>query len=182
MMLRWLGIALTFRWRPRLGLLDVGRLRMRVWPSDLDANLHMNNARFFSAADLGRLDQGLRSGVWREALRRGWKPVAGDSNARYSASLQPFARYELQTRMLGWDDKWFFSEHRFISRGRVAAVVVVRYLFLNSRGAVPTEKVLGLIGPNVAAPELPAWVQQWSRAQSLLSTQLKHERSAAEAA
>lgn len=180
-MLRWLYIVLTLRWRSKLELLGLSRLQLRVWPSDLDANLHMNNARFFSAADHGRLDQGLRSGLWREALRRGWKPMAGDSNARYSASLQPFARYVLETRMLGWDQKWFFSEHRFVSGGGVVAVVVVRYLFLSSRGKVPTAKVLELIGHATPSPELPEWVQQWSGAQTLLTTQLKKEHLAVEA-
>src|SRR3546814_3162521 len=89
---------------------------------------------FRSVADLGRLDLGLRSRVWLRAFKRGWRPMAGDSNARFSSSLQPFRRYELQTRTLGWNQKWIFCEHRFVRGDRVCALVVVRYLFVSKRG------------------------------------------------
>ncbi len=179
MMLRWLGLALTTSLRGKLDLLASSRLRMRVWPSDLDANLHMNNGRFFSVADLGRLDHGLRSGLWREAFRRGWRPMAGDSNARFSASLAPFAAYELHTRLLGWDDKWFFVEHRFVRGSRVTALVAVRYLFVQSGALVSTAKALATIDYASPSPALPDWVRQWRDAQTTLTTQLKTEHQGA---
>jgi hypothetical protein len=46
--------------RPRLGVLDECRVALRVWPNDLDSNLHMNNSRYLLAMDLGRWDYGLR--------------------------------------------------------------------------------------------------------------------------
>src|SRR3546814_16970714 len=118
----WVG--LSFRWRGPLGALCTSRLQLRVWPGDIDMNLHMNNGRYFSVADLGRLDLGLRSRVWLRAFKRGWRPMAGDSNARFSRSLQPFRRYELPTRPLGWNQKWIFCEHRFVRGDRVSSVVV----------------------------------------------------------
>ncbi|TJY56651.1 thioesterase [Sinimarinibacterium sp. CAU 1509] len=166
-------IWLTYRRRGRLDLFEHSRLRLRVWPGDLDLNFHMNNGRYFTIADLGRLDWGLRSNVWRSALRRGWRPMAGDSNARYSRSLQPFERYTLNSTLLGWDDKWFFCEHRYESRGRVCATVLVRYLFVSKRGKVPTRKVLELAGHDYASPALPEYLERWHQAQDLLSAELK---------
>ena len=136
MPLRGLWLLLSFRWRAPLDVLATSRVRLRVRLRDLDSNLHMNNGRYFSIADFGRFDLGLRSGLWWPALRRGWQPVAGDADARFSRSLQPFQRYELQSRLLGWDDKWFFSEHRFVRDGRVCALVVVRYLLISKQGPV----------------------------------------------
>lgn len=176
-MLRILGIVLTRWMRPPLDLLDTSRMKLRVSLGDLDSNLHMNNGRYFSIADLGRFDQGLRAGFWKQALRRGWRPIAGDSNARYSASLRPFQRYELHTRLLGWDAKWFFAEHRFMLGARVAAVVVVRYLFVSKRGSVATALVLATIGYDQPSPELPRWAAQWRDAQTALAAQLKQESS-----
>src|SRR3546814_13366501 len=84
--------------------------------------------------------------------------MAGDSNARFSSSLQPFRRYELQTRTLGWTQKWIFCEHRFVRGDRVCELVVVRYLFVSKRGPVPPSKVMALSGGEPQAPTLPDWV------------------------
>lgn len=184
MMMLWrsLWIWLSFRWRGRLAVLDTSRLALRVWPGDLDMNLHMNNGRYFSVADLGRLDLGLRSGVWWKALRRGWRPVAGDSDARFSSSLQPFQTYELQSRLLGWDQKWTYGEHRFVRDGRVCALVLVRYLFVSSKGPVPPAKIMEVCGGGEQTPTLPEWVLRWSENQDRISAMLKAEHAAAAAA
>lgn len=176
MLLRTLSTVLTHPLRGRLPLLASSVLRLRVLPGDLDSNLHMNNGRYFSVADLGRFDHGLRSQLWGRALRRGWRPVAGDADGRFSISLRPFQRYTLHTRLLGWDAKWFFVEHRYRLGARVAALVLVRYLFVGKQGPVPTAQVLAAIGHNEASPELPAWVMQWRDAQAALVAQLKAER------
>jgi acyl-CoA thioesterase FadM len=175
MLWRSLWIWLSFRWRGRLGPLDTSRLRLRVWPGDIDMNLHMNNGRYFSVADLGRLDLGLRSGVWLQALRRGWRPMAGDSGARFSRSLQPFEQYELQSRTIGWDQKWTYSEHRFVRDGRVCALVLVRYVFVSKQGPVPPSKVMEVCGGGAQTPTLPDWVLRWSENQDRISAVLKAE-------
>src|SRR3546814_6266435 len=88
MMMFWrsLWVWLSFRLRGPLDALGTSRLQLRVRPGDIDMNLHMNNGRYFSVADLGRLDLGLRSRVWLRAFKRGWRPMAGDSNAPFSRS------------------------------------------------------------------------------------------------
>ncbi len=178
---RTLYVLMTWRRRGAVGLFDVSRLWLRVMPAEIDFNLHMNNGRYFSAADIGRLDWGLRSALWRKAFRHGWRAVAGDSNARFSASLQPLQRYALDTRLLGWDTKWFFCEHRFMHGDQVCATVLVRYLFLSRRGKVPPQKVLQLCGYDTPPPPLPVWALRWHEAQERLTEALKAQASAAAA-
>lgn len=180
MMMLWRGLSvwLEFRWRAPLGVLGRSRLRLRVWPGDLDLNLHMNNGRYLSVADLGRLDLGLRSGIWLAALRRGWRPLAGDATVRFSSSLQPLRRYELETRTLGWNDKWIFCEHRFVRGGRICALLLVRYLFVSQRGPVPAAQVMALGGEDQPSPVLPDFVLRWSDTQDQISAMLKTEHAA----
>lgn len=170
---RTLWVLLSWRLRGAAALLDVTRLRLRVLPTEIDFNLHLNNGRYFSIADIGRLDWGLRTALWRKALRRGWRPVAGDSNARFSRSLEPLQRYTLESRLLGWNEKWFFCEHRFVRDGRVYATVLVRYLFISRRGKVPTAKALQLCGYARPSPTLPDWVLGWHEAQERLTASLR---------
>ncbi|SFF50728.1 Acyl-CoA thioesterase FadM [Fontimonas thermophila] len=170
---RTIWVLLSWRLRGPVGLFDPSSITLRVMPGEIDFNLHMNNGRYFSAADIGRLDWGLRSGLWRRALRHGWRAVAGDSNARFSISLQPLQRYRLDSRLLGWNEKWFFCEHCFVRNGRVCAVVLVRYLFLSRRGKVPPTKVLQMCGYDAVSPPLPDWVLHWHQAQEQLTASLK---------
>lgn len=174
MLLRSLWIIFQARWRRRLSIDGCSRIRLRVWPNDLDLNIHLNNGRYFSAADIGRFDWWLRTGLWHTTRRLGLRPMAGDASARFSRSLQPFQRYRLETRLLGWDHKWFFAEHRFMARQRTCAVVTVRYLFIagDGRKASPAE-VLTQHGWQQPAPELPSWVRDWSAGQDRLSKSLR---------
>lgn len=178
MLFRSLWIWLSFRLRGPLPVLGTSRLQLRVWPGDIDMNLHMNNGRYFSVADLGRLDLGLRSRVWLRAFKRGWRPMAGDSDARFSSSLQPFRRYELQSRTLGWNQKWIFCEHRFVRDDRVCALVLVRYLFVSKQGPVPPSKVMALGSADAQTPTLPDWLLRWSDTQDRITTMLKTEYAA----
>lgn len=178
MLLRSAWAWLRYLWCGDIERFGSSTLRLRVWPGDLDFNLHMNNGRYFSIADLGRVDLGQRSRLWRGALKRGWRPMAGAATGRFLRALQPFERYALCSRTIGWDEKWVFCEHRFLHRDQLCAIVVVRYLFVGRGGAIPAHELLSLAGPVPASPALPDWVQRWHDAQESLTTALKTERAA----
>ncbi len=163
LLFRTLCKGLTLRFRSPLEALGSSVLAFRVWPNDLDVNVHMNNGRFLSVMDLGRFDLTFRTGLGKAMLRNRWQPLVGGVTIRYRRSLDPFEAYELHTRLLGWDAKWFFLEQRFMKRGGVlAAEGVVRALFRGREGNVPVAEVLrqmGYAGPDLEAPEA---IRQWA--------------------
>jgi acyl-CoA thioesterase FadM len=132
--------------KPRLGLFDSSVLSFQVWPTDLDINLHMNNARYLSFMDLGRTDLLLRAGMLRTAFNERWRPVVGNIDIKFRRSLLPFRRFKLTTRLLGWDDKWFYLEQQFVSANEVYAVAKVRGLLIGRNGSVPSQIVLDRMG------------------------------------
>lgn len=141
--------------RGRLDLLAASSLPMRVWPTDLDVQMHMNNGRYLSLADLGRVDLLVRSGFWREARRRGWFPLVGASAIEYRRPLRAFERYRLTTRLLGWDERWFYVEQSFSHGEKVAAVATVKAMIRGASGAVPTADALAAVGVSGPSPALP---------------------------
>lgn len=163
LLFRTLWKGLTLRFRPPLEALGSSVLAFRVWPNDLDVNVHMNNGRFLSVMDLGRFDLTFRTGLGKAMLRNRWQPLVGGVTIRYRRSLDPFEAYELHTRLLGWDAKWFFLEQRFMKRGEIlAAEGVVRALFRGREGNVPVAEVLrqmGYEGPDLEAPEA---IRRWA--------------------
>lgn len=139
--------------RGKLGLFDTSSVAMRVWPNDLDVQMHMNNGRYLSVMDLGRIDLLVRSGFFQEARRRGWFPLVAATAVEYCRPLKLFERYDLHTRLLGWDERWFFLEQQFTRGGKPVAVGTVMAAIRGRAGAVPTTEAVGSIG---AAPDSPA--------------------------
>ena len=41
------------------------RVFFRVWPTDLDINLHMTNSRYLAMMDMARINMMLRTGLWQ---------------------------------------------------------------------------------------------------------------------
>ena len=111
LLFRLIRVVIAALLRPRLDMLDTSELTLRVWPNDLDLNLHMNNGRYFTVMDLGRIDLMIRTGVARWMWRRKWTPVVASETMRFPRALKPFQRYRLKTRVLCWDERWIFLEN-----------------------------------------------------------------------
>ena len=141
--------------RRRSGVLDESLLRLRVWPTDMDLNFHLNDGRYMSLAGLARVDLMLRSGLLRRAFSRGWYPVVASAIVRYRREIKWMEKFELRSRMVGWDDKWVYFEHRFEKNGDLAAIAYARGVMRNRDGAVPTSDVMALVGHTAPSPPLP---------------------------
>jgi acyl-CoA thioesterase FadM len=150
-----------------MGFLDESAIRLRVWPNDLDANLHMNNSRYLLAMDVGRWELVIRTGLWRELLRRRWFPVVGSATLRFRRPLDPFQRYRLVTRLVAWDEKWCFLEQRFERGGHAHAVGRVKALFRGPQGHVSSAALLAAAGyPEAAARRVPDAIRRWQEAEA----------------
>jgi acyl-CoA thioesterase FadM len=178
---RLIWMLLTARLRGPLKLFDTAVLRLRVLPNDLDVNGHVNNGRYLTMADLGRLDFAIRTGSARIAIANRAIPLVGDAVAKFRKDLRPFQRFELQTRLLGWDDKWAFTEHRFVRGGRVVGVVVTRGQFRTAEGPLARSTLLSGLGlaPDTPSPALPGWALAWHRSSDELGAALREEEQQA---
>jgi acyl-CoA thioesterase FadM len=148
---------------PPLTTLGGSVLRLRVLPTDLDTNMHMNNGRYLSMMDLGRFDLVVRSRLHRPLIRLRWKPLVGSATIRFRRSLRPFQAYDLRTRVLCWDDKWFVFEQRFDSEGSLYALGLVRALFRGANGNVPPADALRAGGIEIDSPPIPDYIRTWSQ-------------------
>jgi acyl-CoA thioesterase FadM len=141
--------------RTRSGVFDESVLRLRVWPTDMDLNFHLNDGRYLSLAGLARVDLMLRSGLLRRAVKRGWYPVVASAIVRYRREIKWMEKFTLRSRIVGWDEKWVYFEHRFERDGDLAAISYARGVMRNRDGAVPTSDVMALVGHTAPSPPLP---------------------------
>src|SRR3989338_9015257 len=107
---RLLRLALSLPFKKKLSAMDHSELRFRVLPNDLDIYGHMNNGRYLTLMDLGRMDWIWRTGLDRVTRKNRWNPLVASSTIRYKKSLRLWETFSLHTRIIGWDDKWFFIE------------------------------------------------------------------------
>jgi acyl-CoA thioesterase FadM len=164
----WLG-------KRRAGLFDTTVLHLRVLPNDLDFNGHVNNGRYLTLGDLGRIDYVMRTGAAKVALRLRAMPIVGDAVAKFRRDLKPFERFTLHTRLLGWDEKWTYMEHRFVRAGRVVGVVTMRGLFRSATGPIAPSTLLAAMGMEQSSPALPAWALTWSQSCDGLAEAIRAE-------
>ena len=154
--------VLKAKYGKKLDPLDESVLRVRCWLNDLDANLHMTNGRYLTVMDLGKFDLWVRAGLFQELMvKRKWRPVLGAANIHFKAPVHLFEVCTLRTRIAGWDEKWFYLEHRLEARGKLAAMSVQKGLFREPGRSVPSEELIKAIGADQNSLELPAYISAW---------------------
>jgi len=173
MFLRLLLIYIRARIRPRCPPLGPCETPFMVLPTDLDVYAHMNNGVYFSVMDLGRVDMLTRSGLLKSMREARYVPIVAAETIRFRRPLKIFQKYTVETRVIGWDDKAFLMEQRFLrpsKRGKapdIIAEAVVRARFLCGNGAVPSSDFLSVLGAaGAASPPLPEWIDQWNSRQA----------------
>jgi acyl-CoA thioesterase FadM len=160
--LRLFRLLLLLPFVRRRELLEPGRLRFRVWPNDCDLNLHLNNGRYLTFMDLGRVHLIAQIGFLRGLFQRRWSPVLSAAEMNFIRPLNPFQKFDLVTRLLTWDEKYFYIEQRFVANGRLHAVGMVKGLFLHGRERVDSRSVLDLLGLDIPPPAFPEVVRHWN--------------------
>jgi acyl-CoA thioesterase FadM len=169
--LRLLKVLFGLFFVRRRGLLETSSLRFRAWPNDLDLNMHVNNGRYLTFMDLGRVHLLAQLGLLGEVVRRGWQPVLSAAEINFIRPIGPFRRFTLTTRLIAWDEKYFYIEHRFMRADILCAVATVRGLFLARGSRVTPAQAIELLKLDAAAPAMPAVVQRWNELMDLKKEQ-----------
>jgi acyl-CoA thioesterase FadM len=163
--LRLLLLFLLAPFRSRCDPFGPARKRYIVLPSDLDVLWHVNNGVYLTMLDAARVDLMLRSGAAKLLWRNGLYPVVAAQTIRFRRSLKLFQVFEVETKVIGWDEKALIIQHHFLRRGEIVAEAIVRSRFLRRRrgGTVSATEVLELVGRAGPSPALPAWIESWNQ-------------------
>ncbi len=148
----------TARSRGRYRLGDESRLSFRCLPSDVDSNLHLNNARYMMLADVGRIDIFARAGLIALARKNRWAPMMGGLQAVYVREIRLWRRFEVVSMLETWEGTQVIGRHRFVlPDGRTAALVMTTAGVYDSGGGrfVPVDEVVAMLGSD-ARPRPPS--------------------------
>ena len=117
-------VALTTRSRGRYEPGGESRLSFRCLPTDIDPNLHLNNARYLMLADLGRMDIFLRAGLLQLTRKMDWAPMMGGVQSVFVREIRLWKRFEVVSSIETWEGTQVIGRHRFELDGRTAALVM----------------------------------------------------------
>ncbi len=174
--LRLIWFALTAWRRPPLkAASEASVLSFCVLPTDLDLSLHMNNGRYLTLMDFGRVDFAVRLGLWRAVRRHNWTPIASSIIIRYRRELRPFARFRLETRLVSWGEASVVMEQVFVvTSGPHKGQVAARALFKGGiysraeRKFVNVYRLMAEIGVTADSPVPTAEVDAFMKADGVL--------------
>lgn len=158
--LLWLIIRLPFLPRAQHPL-DPGYLDMRVLPNDLDMNMHMNNGRYLTIMDLGRLHLTFVNGILWPCLKRRWFPVLGGAKVHFLKPLNPFNKFRLESKVIYWDEKWIYLEQQIYKKDQLVATALLKALFMGKEGKIKPETIIGLMPTKPTRPEIPQSLARW---------------------
>lgn len=155
--------------------LIASKTEFRVWLHDIDINLHLTNSRYLSFMDLGRTWLYAETGFMPLFLTHKWAAIVNAAEITFIREFSPFTKFTLETKLVGWDEKYLYFEQRFMQNGRVHAIGQIRGLFANKGKVVPSQDVLSTANISIEQPILPETTQAWKH---LLDTKKRASLSA----
>lgn len=125
------------------------RLSFRCLPTDIDPNMHLNNARYLMMADLGRMDIFIRSGLMKLYRTRNWVPMMGGVQSVFVREIRLWRRFDVVSSIETWDGTEVIGRHRFIlENGETAAAVMTTagIYDMNTRKFREIDEVIAALG------------------------------------
>ncbi|ADK83843.1 thioesterase superfamily protein [Desulfarculus baarsii DSM 2075] len=161
--LRLARMALGAPLKKRLAPLETATIGFVTGPQDIDPYLHMNNGRYLTIMDVGRIDLLIRAGLWKACRSRGWRPMMLASTVRFLRPLGLWSRFTQTSRIVGWDRTVLFIDQGFVCQGRLAtrclAAMVVHDPAAGRR--VNIDELLAAMGHHDPSPALPPELDAW---------------------
>jgi acyl-CoA thioesterase FadM len=158
------ALALRQHFRPLapMGVLDEDPLRLRVLPNDIDLNMHMNNARYLNLMDYARTHLLARTRLLDHIFPSRWQPLVGAVWITYRRSLPLFSVFQLASRLVCWDERWFYIEQTFTGRKGLVAVGWVKGALRDGKGTVEPQNAIASIAQGELSPPMPKGIAAWN--------------------
>lgn len=150
--------------------LDIGQSHIShhiCWPWDLDFWAELNNGRTLTLYDLGRVPMAQRLGLNQTLMDNRWGMSMAGASVRWRVRIKLFDRFEIHSKPIGWDDKFFYMEQSIWKPdGRCAGHMLCRAAVTDAKGIVAPQIVTAKIGHDIASPEFADWVLAWIAAEN----------------
>ena len=138
----------------------IDRINLMVLPQDIDPFMELNNGRYVTLLDLGRFSLGARVNIASFLKRNNWSLTIVGTYNEYRYRLRLFQRFILQTKIIGYDDKWFYFFQKAERNGKTHMASVVKFAYTSKEGLVMPKVVISAMGIKYEPNKLPTWINE----------------------
>lgn len=145
------------------GFLETTRRKFRVGLRDIDFNMHINNARYMVFMERARWDHPVQTGSWDLMFKSKLNFIVAGIEMGYIREIRLFKKFEVETTYLGWDDKYFYIEQRFVADGKIHAYGLVKAVFMQGGKLASPASVATQLNLGTPAEPLPEHMELWHK-------------------
>jgi hypothetical protein len=95
-------------------------------------------------------------------VRRRWGAALAAAEINFIRQLAPLQKFDLVTRVVTWDEKYAYMEHRFESDGALCAHAFARGLFLEKGRPISNAALIAELGYAGETPPFPDELRIWA--------------------
>ena len=131
-----------------------------VLPQDIDPFMELNNGRYVTLLDLGRFSLGTKVNMASFLKRNNWSLTIVGTYNEYRYRLRLFQRFILKTKIIGYDEKWFYFFQKAERKGKSHMASVVKFAYTSKEGLVLPKEVITAMGMKYDPTGLPSWIKE----------------------
>lgn len=159
---RLLRIILRGLFTAKTSIFQSSRLSFRVWPWDIDYNLHLTNSRYLSFMDLGRMYYSGQTRLLHNIIKYKIGLALTGAELSFIKPIPTWKKFDLVTQLVSWDDKYFYFFQRFEVNGELYASGIVKGLSLQKGKKQSPETLMRQLGADIPArPQIPDFIKHW---------------------
>lgn len=165
------------RWRQlKRPLLEPDVTAGRCMLSDLDYMMHMNNAKYLHAFELGRAAFGLKNKLWYKARKQAAYFLLSAQVIRYRRPVALFQAFEVHTKIVYWQDRDVYIQQELttLKDNFIRATCMVKMTLVN--GTLSDLLTSLAVDPSSQPPLVPPEVQYFMDYNRANSEKLAGER------
>ena len=131
-----------------------------VLPQDIDPFMELNNGRYVTLLDLGRFSLGNKVNMASFLKKNNWSLTIVGTYNEYRYRLRLFQRFILKTKIIGYDEKWFYFFQKAERKGKSHMASVVKFAYTSKEGLVLPKEVITAMGMKYDPTGLPSWIKE----------------------
>ena len=136
-----------------------------VLPNDIDLFMELNNGRYVTLLDLGRYSYGSRFNITKLLKQNNWSLTIAGTYNEYRHRLLLFERFILETKIIGYDENWFYFFQKIQRNGKTHMASIVKFSFTSINGLVIPKDVIKAMKLNFEPNQLPNWIKELTKHQ-----------------
>ncbi len=162
--IRAIAAIIRARKLPAMGLFDTHVSHHRAWPWDTDIFGELNNGRILTLFELGRWQSTVRIGIIAPFLKGKMGFAVAGASVRYRRRIPIFQCYRMQTRIVGFDDRFIYVDQSMWQGETCANQLLLRAAIRENSATLPPVEFLKRMDFPTDQPERPNWVKAWIEA------------------